>query len=272
MAIPGHGQWCSVREDTLIPLILDFFDQRVFGASRLDLLSKQRDAQPSTDPERETRARLTRRIADADAAIAAQVRGLEAGVDPLAVKARIEELRATRATWEASLTALPRPPRSGDYAALVENLIAIPDLGEALREAEPDTQRAVFDAFALRVACDRVAGNVQISALVDEDVATTLGGVTTLSTVVCTKETWRGQDSNLRRQSQRVYSASPLTAREPRQGLASLGVRGARHRAPGHGLAHDVHDALPVRLRTPRAAAALRAASAAFSASGSRSA
>jgi hypothetical protein len=29
---------------------------------------------------------------------------------------------------------------------------------------------------------------------------------------------WRGQDSNLRRQSQRVYSASPLTAREPRRG------------------------------------------------------
>ena len=29
---------------------------------------------------------------------------------------------------------------------------------------------------------------------------------------------WRGQDSNLRRQSQRIYSPSPLTAREPRQG------------------------------------------------------
>jgi hypothetical protein len=29
---------------------------------------------------------------------------------------------------------------------------------------------------------------------------------------------WRGEDSNLRRQSHRVYSATPLTAREPRQG------------------------------------------------------
>jgi Ca2+/Na+ antiporter len=34
----------------------------------------------------------------------------------------------------------------------------------------------------------------------------------------CGGNLWRGQDSNLRRQSQRVYSASPLTAREPRQG------------------------------------------------------
>src|SRR5436305_4692094 len=31
------------------------------------------------------------------------------------------------------------------------------------------------------------------------------------------RTTWRGQDSNLRRQSQCVYSASPLTAREPRR-------------------------------------------------------
>ncbi len=36
---------------------------------------------------------------------------------------------------------------------------------------------------------------------------------------------WRGQDSNLRRQSQCVYSASPLTAREPRQGSASVPSR-----------------------------------------------
>ena len=35
---------------------------------------------------------------------------------------------------------------------------------------------------------------------------------------------WRGQDSNLRRQSQRVYSASPLTAREPRRGPSILGA------------------------------------------------
>jgi hypothetical protein len=27
--IEGHGQWCSVREDTLMPLILDFFEQRM---------------------------------------------------------------------------------------------------------------------------------------------------------------------------------------------------------------------------------------------------
>jgi hypothetical protein len=35
---------------------------------------------------------------------------------------------------------------------------------------------------------------------------------------------WRGQDSNLRRLSQRVYSAPPLTAREPRRDRSSLTI------------------------------------------------
>jgi hypothetical protein len=37
---------------------------------------------------------------------------------------------------------------------------------------------------------------------------------------------WWGQDSNLRRQSQRVYSPSPLTAREPHQGSAQYSAAG----------------------------------------------
>lgn len=184
-AIPGHGQWCSVREDTLLPLVLDFFEQRVFGASRMDLLAKQLDTQPSPNPDRETRTRLTRQIADTDAAIAAQVRGLEAGVDPQAVQARIEELKASRETHQAALSALAPEVRT-DHAKLAENLAALPNLSDALRDAEPDTQRSVFNAFALRVEYDRVHSNVRISATVDEAVATALGGVTELPPVFCT--------------------------------------------------------------------------------------
>jgi hypothetical protein len=85
-ALPIHGQWCSIREATLLPLILDFFEQRIFGATRLDLLAEQLDMQPSGDPDEESGTRLTRQIADADAAIAAQVRGLEAGVEAAEVR------------------------------------------------------------------------------------------------------------------------------------------------------------------------------------------
>src|SRR5829696_4471324 len=42
---------------------------------------------------------------------------------------------------------------------------------------------------------------------------------------VVTDDKWWGQDSNLRRQSQRVYSPSPLTAREPHRGRAESSDR-----------------------------------------------
>ena len=50
---------------------------------------------------------------------------------------------------------------------------------------------------------------------------------------------WRGQDSNLRRLSQRIYSPSPLTAREPRQGPGESSdvstIASVRSPAPGPG-------------------------------------
>jgi hypothetical protein len=43
-AIPGHGQWCNVREDLLMGFVLDFFERRVFGEARMDLRSSGRYA------------------------------------------------------------------------------------------------------------------------------------------------------------------------------------------------------------------------------------
>src|SRR3954452_6766743 len=42
---------------------------------------------------------------------------------------------------------------------------------------------------------------------------------------------WWGQDSNLRRQSQRVYSPSPLTAREPHRAAGNIAPPGCHHGA-----------------------------------------
>jgi hypothetical protein len=88
---------------------------------------------------------------------------------------------------------------------------------------------------------------------------------------------WWGQDSNLRRQSQRVYSPSPLTTRTPH--------RAPRRRAVGRGIlvpalaSACARAGRPTRgrgpregrLRTPHAAVALLAAPAASSACDSRS-
>ena len=184
-AIPGHGQWCSVREDDLLPLILDFFEKRIFGAARTDLLAKQLDQLGGADADAQTRARLTRQIADVDTAVAAQVRGLEAGIDPMAIKARVDELKIDRATYEAALSVLA-PPMSTDHGRLADNLARLPDLSDALRAAGPDVQREVFDAFGLRLEYDRTRGTARMSAAVDDALADVLAGATELTPSICT--------------------------------------------------------------------------------------
>lgn len=184
-AIPGHGAWCSVREDTLLPLVLDFFQERVFGATRLDRLAKQLGAAGSSkDPAEAERARLQRTISQATDAIAAQVRGLEAGVDPAAVRTRIEELKAGITEHEAALAKLPRAG-SDDYTLLAQSLANIPDLGAALREAEPSLQRTVFEAFRLRVQYDRIGEEASLCVTVDEELADALGASASLSSAIC---------------------------------------------------------------------------------------
>ena len=39
--IDGHGQWLSIREDALLPLVEQFFAERIFGPMRLDKLARQ---------------------------------------------------------------------------------------------------------------------------------------------------------------------------------------------------------------------------------------
>ena len=78
---------------------------------------------------------------------------------------------------------------------------------------------------------------------------------------------WRGKDSNLRRQCQRVYSASPLTAREPRRAVSECSDQAAI--ASLRGRPRSTWS--PTGATARRAAAAPRAATRASSACGSRS-
>jgi site-specific DNA recombinase len=170
--IEGHGVSCNCREDLLLPFVERFFSERVFGPMRLDLLAEQLDvqAQASRSDGKAARARLSRKLIEIDAALAAQVRGLEAGIDTDLVGARIAELKAERATAQAALAVLltddaPDPTERG---AALERL---PNLTDALSEASPATKRQVFDAFDLRCVYDKLDGRVEISATITEAVA-----------------------------------------------------------------------------------------------------
>jgi site-specific DNA recombinase len=169
-AIAGHGATCNVREDTLLPVIERFFADRLFGPMRLDLLREQLDLQQQTSAteDQRTAARLQAQIAEADRAIAFQVRALEAGVEPELVRARIEELKADKAAAQASLPRLGLAPERQDPAVVLDQ---VPDLAERLRGADNATKRALFDAFDLRVVYDKASDRLSISATLTEAVA-----------------------------------------------------------------------------------------------------
>lgn len=177
-AIEGHGLWCSVREDLLLPFVERFFSERVFGPMRLDLLREQLLAEGATiaaDAERE-QAQLRRKLSELDTAIERQLVAIEQGVEPKLIGERITQLRAEREQVEAALRdTTPVAPTNDDE--LVETLRQLPDLSERLRNADEATKRLVFDAFDLRIVFDKTNGRVRISATVYEHVGDLLGGV-----------------------------------------------------------------------------------------------
>jgi site-specific DNA recombinase len=190
-SIASHGVTCNIREDTMLPAINDFFAERLFGPMRLDLLREQLDLQERTSrtDAQLTAARLQAQIADADRAIAVQVRALEQGIEPDVVRARIEELKAEKAAAQASLPKLGLAPESQDPAAVLDQ---VPDLSDRLRDADDATKRALFDAFDLRVVYDKAGDRLSISASLTKAVATMLRtGLEPLS-----KRALRGWDSN----------------------------------------------------------------------------
>jgi hypothetical protein len=101
----------------------------------------------------------------------AQVEALEAGVDAELVTDRIAELKADKATYEAALAEIPVQQEDAEADQLAQRLARIPDLGQQLRDAPREIQRQTFEAFDLKIAFDKAAGRIEVSATVTEAVA-----------------------------------------------------------------------------------------------------
>ncbi len=171
--IHGGQKWVSLREDALLPLVEQFFAERVWGPMRLKKLAQQLRGY---DRERKRgehvqATKLREAIATTDRNIAAQVRAIEAGVQPEVVKARIEELEADRQAAQEALDAMTVEEIEAEADYLAERLAQLPDLSNQLRDATPQVKRQVFQAFELRVEFDKTSRRVEISATVTEAVA-----------------------------------------------------------------------------------------------------
>jgi hypothetical protein len=166
-------KWIYLREDALLPLVHQFFAQRIFGPMRLEKLAKQLRAaeRESTKASRHLATRLRQEIADADRRIKLQVQALEDGIEPEIVGARIKELRADRDAAQTDLDALGGDEVSDDQADIAARLARLPDLGHQLRNAPKEIQRQTFEAFGLKIAYNKAEGSIEISASITEAVA-----------------------------------------------------------------------------------------------------
>jgi site-specific DNA recombinase len=167
----GHGNWQYVREDKLTHLIDSFFATRIFGPKALTHFQAESAALAGSleTQSNGTRKRVARQLGEIDQKIERQLAAIEAGVDPVVVGERIRSLKGEREEAQAVLQQLDQAGRDStavdaDDAHTV--LASLPDLAAELADADPELQRAVFEAFRLRVEIDRNGGRVHLRALV----------------------------------------------------------------------------------------------------------
>ena len=93
----------------------------------------------------------------------AQVQALEKGIEPELVTERISELREGKKALEQALTELGAEREEAEAEELSAQLARVPDLTKALREAAPEVQRQVFQAFELEILYDKAGRTIEIS-------------------------------------------------------------------------------------------------------------
>jgi site-specific DNA recombinase len=171
--VHGDQKWIYLREDALLPLVEQFFAQRIFAPLRLEKLAKQLKSHQRDQKQtgKLLATRLRQQIAEADRKIKIQVQALEDGIEPEIVSARIAELKADKQAAIDALTEIAEPEIESEDDYLAGRLAQIPDLTQSLRDAPRETKRQTFEAFELRIAFDKAAGRIEISATVAEAVA-----------------------------------------------------------------------------------------------------
>jgi site-specific DNA recombinase len=158
-AYPDHPRTVTVRQDTLINQIRDFFDTRVFGPDRAALLEEQIPASAAQAAEQHTRHRdrLVKELARIDLAQRSQITQIDT-LDPdpanSAAQAmrqrcyeRFTELQAEREATQSQLDALDHTAPRDDDTALLD---LIPLLTDTIALHPEHIQAALYQAFDIQ--------------------------------------------------------------------------------------------------------------------------
>jgi len=175
---PDHPRTVSVREDTLIEVIRQFFAQRIFGPDRAALLAVQIPADAAAQAaQRETKtSALRQRLRQIDTAENAHAREIEELATALRTRilARFTELEEERATINDQLAALASTAERDTDPALLDDL---PMLGDILASAPVRLQAALYDAFSIELLYNTDMHQVTIWATITATTPQTLAAI-----------------------------------------------------------------------------------------------
>src|SRR6476620_2477193 len=173
----GHPRVLGIKEDVVLDALRDFMAERLFGPDRLRLLSDELAAAAGGDLQNfdSERKRLQAEKKKVDDALRRQALRLEEHDDPdhpvvKLAKERIEELSSQRGAIELALDELERERPQGPKPEEIEAMLAgVPDLREALTEADGEELAELLDAFDVSVSYDKSAGKLELSAALTSD-------------------------------------------------------------------------------------------------------
>jgi site-specific DNA recombinase len=173
---PGHPSDVYVAQDKLLPGVLGFFAERVFGERRRELLLSDLDATTEAAYRgwEDRLAALERALADLDSRRSRLLTALETTDDPDGVLVqdvtrRLNELVEQQRAAIADLQHHRANPPDADGQA-PELLDRIGRVSHAKLDATPEpVLRTLFDAFGLTVSYDPAAKLATVEVTVDDE-------------------------------------------------------------------------------------------------------
>lgn len=172
--VAGHPRVLGIKEETILNALLDFLGRRIFGPDRLRLLRTELAQATAAswkghDAELD---RLQREQREVQRSLYRQTLRLEEHDNPdhpivaLATR-RIEELAARQESIEEAITALRAKRPDGAHPDEIGAMLdAIPDMRDALNEADESELIEMFDAFDVCATYTKSTRRLELAASV----------------------------------------------------------------------------------------------------------
>jgi site-specific DNA recombinase len=176
----GHPRALGIKEEKILPQLLDFMGERLFGPDRLSLLQAELAKSAATnwqDHDNDER-KLTSEGEQLQRSIYRQTLRLEEHDDPnhpviAAATRRIEELGSRHAAVQDALKSIKTQRPAGTHPDEIAAMLdAIPDLRPMLLNAGPEELADICDAFQITAIYDKPNQTVELSAIIRPDLLT----------------------------------------------------------------------------------------------------